>query len=162
MKPAPKDVPTDVVSVEVPAAVAVLDVVAVEYVPLALVEDADPIHTVMPWDDDGWAQLVMRGIGYGDATLYDEDAVAVVEELQLQNGLEPTGIVSGETWAYVLCDITPNSSGIEVGILRRLLGLSQAGTWDALVSERLGAIGLDDTLVNSGCWLDLIKNGPVA
>lgn len=82
---------------------------------------SDSVYVVAPGDEGGWAQLVMRSLGFGDAVVYDEAAADAVREIQEEAGLEPTGVVAGETWALILPDLNDRSVGTEVVVLRKML-----------------------------------------
>lgn len=106
-------------------------------------DDRDPIGIVRMGDRDGLASLVVRSLRFGDSGFYDGPVVDHVIALQREAGLEPDGVVRGETWALVLLPIVPSSS---YGQLRAI--------WEKLAPE-----GADpDEPVDAPRWRELIRS----
>lgn len=121
----------------------------------------EALSVVSPGDNDGWAHLVMRSLGFQDGR-YDDLAAQAVEEIQENAGLEPDGVIAGSTWAYVLPELSPGAvAGFEVGLLRKLLGCAPGDAWDGAVNEALALLDSYQGAVTAAVWLDLITNGPV-
>ena len=120
--------------------------------------DDDPIQVVCPGDSGGWAHLVNRSLGFGDAAVYGSTSVAKVAELQEEHGLPEDGIVSGATWSLVLPElrIEEKPIGQEVAILRRLLGLGGIGGWSSEVVGLLQDFGYEGSVVDQEVWEFLI------
>jgi murein L,D-transpeptidase YcbB/YkuD len=119
---------------------------------------SDPIGVVSPDTGGDLAALVNRSLGQGDTTTYGPVSVRLVKQLQEAAGLEPDGIVSGQTWALILRTLKPGAMGQEVQILRRLLDLNWWGAFDDEVLDALGAAGHGAAVVDEHVWSLLIGN----
>lgn len=117
--------------------------------------EGDLIGVVVPGDTDGLAFLVVRSINGSDSGRYEGNLVEEVKRRQEEAGLEPDGVVRGETWALVLREVRFPAMGQEVHILRRLLGLSDVGAFDSDVADALEA-EYGDAVVTSDVWRDLL------
>jgi hypothetical protein len=162
---------TDEVADEPFAFVELADVEAsaeVEHEVAETIELARPVQhlgTVKPGDSDGHAASIGRLLGRGDSFTYTEKLAAVVKARQQAAGLEPTGVIEGATWPLVLPKLKRDNRGPEVGLLRVLLELPRAGTFDAAVESGVrfvqAELGLDRTGVCDALVWGRLINGSV-
>lgn len=130
-----------------PAAVDYVSEEQVVAVPMP--NPADAFGAVFPGQhvhENGLVGLVGRSLGMGDIDTYNDAAVAQVKARQSEAGLEPTGVVYGETWALILDEVGPGSRGHAVTMLRNALGLRPGVDYDVALESALAGRTLRDVL----------------
>lgn len=117
--------------------------IAVEPVPVAKTRK-NVLPVVEIGDNDGWAQFAMRCIGASAETF----EAHVAADLGVER-------IDDDVWAKILPEVKEGSKGLQVVLLKQLLGVGSGPKWDDEVAKALDVF-CGATVCDAEAWEMLI------
>lgn len=98
-------------------------------------------------EPSGWVSIINRSVGIGECNIFSVQTQTEVMKVQLEYGLEPTGVVDGRLWALFMPERRVGDSGYDIAMVKRALNVGCTGELASFFDEKLvlalGWVNLD-------------------